>query len=54
MKNLFIWFLVAFIAICGCIISYRYGFAAGQSTCPIKYAICENGTCVISDIPPGK
>ena len=54
MKDLFIWLLIACIAIFCCIISYRYGFNTGQASCPIKYAICENGTCVLSDIPPAK
>ena len=54
MKDLFLWFLVAFIAVCACVISYRYGLTTGQAACPIKYAICENGTCVLSDVPPGK
>ena len=53
MKDLFIWFCVAFIAVCACIVSYRYGFTAGQVACPVKYAVCDNGTCVLSDIPPG-
>jgi hypothetical protein len=52
MKDYYAWFIVVFLAICCCILSYRHGFAVGQSTCPIKYAICENGTCVLSDIPP--
>jgi len=49
MKDLFVWFCVAFIAVCGCILSYRCGLAVGQSNCPVKYAICENGTCTLSD-----
>jgi hypothetical protein len=48
MKDLFVWFCVAFIAVCGCVLSYR----AGAASVPIKYAICENGTCVLSDVPP--
>jgi hypothetical protein len=52
MKDLFLWILVAFIALCGCVISYRYGLTTGQAACPIKYAICENGTCVLSDTAP--
>ena len=54
MKNLFVWFCVAFFIVGACIVSYRYGLATGQATCPIKYAVCENGTCVLSDTPPGK
>lgn len=54
MKDLFIWFCVAFIALSACIISYRCGFDAGQAACPVKYAVCENGTCVLSQTPlPG-
>ena len=52
MKDLFIWILVFFIVICSCMISYRYGFTSGQANCPVKYAVCENGTCVLSDTPP--
>ena len=52
MKDLFIWLTVAFIAACGCIVSYRYGLTVGQSSCPVKYAVCENGTCVLSDTAP--
>jgi len=52
MKDLFIWFLAVFIAICACVVSYRYDFTTGQTSCPVKYAICENGTCVLSDLPP--
>ena len=54
MKDLYIWFLVAFIAVCACTLSYRYGFTTGQASCPIKYAICENGTCELSDLPLDK
>jgi hypothetical protein len=52
MKDIFVWFCVAFIAACACIVSYRYGVAVGQSNGPVKYAICDNGTCVLSDVPP--
>ena len=52
MKDYFVWFCVAFIAVCACIVSYRYGVTTGQSSCPVKYAVCENGTCVLSDTPP--
>ena len=52
MKDLFIWFCVAFIAVCACIFSYRYGFITGQANCPIKYAVCENGTSVLRDSLP--
>jgi len=52
MKDLFVWFCVAFIAVCGCIVSYRYGITIGQSSYPVKYAVCENGTCILSDIAP--
>ena len=48
MKDLFIWFLVAFISVCACILSFR----AGLASVPIKYAVCENGTCVLSDKAP--
>lgn len=53
MKDLFIWFTVVFIAVCACILSYK----AGVASVPIKYAVCENGTCVITDkapVYPGK
>jgi hypothetical protein len=48
MKDLFIWIIVAFIAVCACILSYR----AGLASAPVKYAICENGTCILSDQAP--
>ncbi len=34
------------------VLCYRIGYAQGQSNCPIKYAVCENGTCIIRDSPP--
>lgn len=52
MKDYFVWILVVFIAVCGCILSYRYGYTTGQAACPVKFAVCENGTCVLSDNPP--
>ena len=48
MKDLFVWFCVAFIAVCACVLSYR----AGAASVPMKYAVCENGTCVITDKAP--
>ncbi len=52
MKDLFVCFLIACIAVFCCIISYRCGFTTGQANCPIKYAVCDNGTCILSDVPP--
>jgi|GEM_PF-2305163 len=52
MKNLYAWILIIFIAVCACILSYRYGVGVGQASCPVKYAVCENGTCVLSEMPP--
>jgi hypothetical protein len=52
MRNIFAWVLIVFIAVCCCIVSYRYGFAVGQTSCPVKYAVCENGTCVLSETAP--
>ncbi|MFA5401135.1 MAG: hypothetical protein WC359_11875 [Dehalococcoidia bacterium] len=52
MKDFFIWFCVVFIAVSACIVSYRCGFDAGQAACPVKYAVCENGTCVLTETPP--
>ena len=54
MKDLFVWFCVAFFIVGACIVSYRIGFTQGAASCPIKYAICDNGTCVLSDTPPAK
>ena len=48
MKYLFIWLLLIFIAVCACVLSYK----AGVASVPIKYAICDNGTCILSDVPP--
>ena len=48
MKDLFTWFCILFIATCACVLSYK----AGAASVPIKYAICENGTCVLSDKAP--
>jgi len=52
MKDLFIWFCVAFIAVSACVVIYRYGFVSGAASVPVKYAVCENGTCIFSEIPP--
>jgi hypothetical protein len=52
MKDYFIWFLILFVAVAGCIVSWKYGFAAGAASVPPKYAVCENGTCVLSDKAP--
>jgi len=52
MKDFFIWFCVAFIAVSACVVSYRYGFIAGRAACPVKYAVCENATCVLTEKPP--
>ena len=48
MKNIFIWFLILFIGACVCFLSYK----AGAASVSIKYAVCDNGTCVISDKAP--
>lgn len=32
--------------------AYVYGYNKGVASCPVKYAICENGTCVLSNLPP--
>ena len=52
MKSLAAIFFI--IAILSSIYCYRIGFTQGAASCPIKYAICENGTCVLSDSPPSK
>jgi hypothetical protein len=39
MKDYYIWFLIIFILVCSCIVSYRYGYDAGyklgSSTCHV-------------------
>jgi hypothetical protein len=52
MKYIYVWILATFIVICTCILIYQYGYTTGQASCPVKYAVCENGTCVLSDKPP--
>jgi len=52
LKDLFIWLTVAFIAACGCIVSYRYGFSSGAASSPVKYVVCDNGTCTLSETVP--
>jgi hypothetical protein len=32
--------------------AYVYGYNKGLASCPVKYAVCENGTCTLSDVPP--
>lgn len=32
--------------------AYVYGYNKGLAACPVKYAICDNGTCILSDVPP--
>jgi hypothetical protein len=52
MKLVFAFIIV--VAILASIYCYRIGFTQGAASCPIKYAICDNGTCVLSDTPPAK
>lgn len=32
--------------------AYVYGFNKGLASAPVKYAVCENGTCILSDTLP--
>lgn len=52
MKLVFAFIIV--VAILASIYCYRIGFTQGAASCPIKYAICDNGTCVLSDSPPAE
>jgi hypothetical protein len=45
-------FIICIVAILASVYCYRIGYAQGQEKCPVKYAVCENGTCVLSDSPP--
>lgn len=44
---------ICIVAILASVYCYRVGYAQGQAACPVKYAVCENGTCVLSDTAPG-
>jgi len=48
-KDYYIWFLVLFILVCGCVVSYRTGYAAGQLEGSIKYVYCHDGQCQFVD-----
>ena len=52
MKDLFVWFCVVFLAICCALSGYKVGYDTGARNCPVKYAVCENGTCILSDQVP--
>ena len=52
MKSL-LFIAIVIVGILASVYCYRIGYAHGQAACPVKYAICENGTCVLSDKAPG-
>ena len=52
MKDIYFWILAAFVAVSACVVCFNYGYVTGAKSAPMKYAICENGTCVISDKAP--
>lgn len=51
MKNV-IFVCIAILFILASVLCYKIGYAQGQQNCPVKYAVCDNGTCVLSDSPP--
>jgi len=52
LKDIYFWILAAFVAVSACVVCFNYGYVTGAKSAPMKYAICENGTCVISDKAP--
>jgi hypothetical protein len=45
MKDYYVWFLIIFILVCSCIVSYRYGYDAGfklgSSQCHVIISLQE-------------
>ncbi len=49
MKNYYLWFLVLFILVAGCIVSYRTGYANGKLAGVVRYISCHDGQCEYLD-----
>ncbi|MHB8085551.1 MAG: hypothetical protein ACYDHZ_06975 [Dehalococcoidia bacterium] len=49
MKDFYLWFLVLFILVAGCVVSYRTGYSVGKLDGSIRYVYCHDGQCQFVD-----